>query len=107
MGRCKKLEVWQLSKDLAVQIIQTTENGPLKNRVGLKDPLQRSSLGVPSNVAEGKESGSNPNAIRYFRIAKGSLAELRTQLTIYSESDLIDLSLFEDLHSKAELTYCS
>jgi len=45
---------------------------------------------VPSNIAEGDERGSNKDAIRFFYISKGSLAEIQTQLEIACEIGYVD-----------------
>jgi len=44
--------------------------------------MRRSAVSVPSNIAEGDERKSDKDSIRFFNIAKGSLAELSTQLEI-------------------------
>ena len=58
---------------------------------------------VPSNIAEGDERDTNKDAIRFFFIAKGSLAELRTQLDIALRIDYISEEVFQDLEGKAVL----
>ncbi len=55
----------------------------------LRDQMTRSAVSVPSNVAEGYERDSDGDFRRFLRIAKGSNAELRTQLYIAGELDLI------------------
>jgi len=45
---------------------------------------------IPSNIAEGDERGTNKDSIRFLYYAKGSLAELITQLEIAKEIDYID-----------------
>lgn len=103
MGKFTELEVWNLAKDLAVKIIDITENGKLAKKLGLKDQIQRAALSIPSNIAEGDESGTLLNSIRYFRIAKASSAELRTQLEIYKETTLIEEDDFFYLNQLSEL----
>jgi len=46
-------------------------------------------VSIPNNIAEGDERGSNKDAIRFFYIAKGSLAELHTQVEIACEIEYI------------------
>jgi len=49
---------------------------------GLKDQMTRAAVSIASNIAEGYERGSNKEFVRFVNIAKGSAAELRTQLYI-------------------------
>jgi four helix bundle protein len=100
MGNFQKLRVWQLAKDLAVKIYKLTQSQLIRKDFGFKDQIQRAALSIPSNIAEGDESGTNKLSVRYFYIAKGSIAELQTQLIIayeigYIENELKD-SLFND-----------
>ena len=76
------LNVWRLSKDLAVDVGNLCDAEPLCRSRALSDQMQRSSVSIPSNIAEGNDRGSNKDAIRFLYIARGSLAELRTQLDI-------------------------
>ncbi len=78
----KSLRVWQIAKELAVTIYKTTESGVLARDFGLRDQLRRAAVSIPSNIAEGDERDTNRDSVRFLYIAKGSLAELRTQLEI-------------------------
>ncbi len=98
MHNFRKLVVWQNSIQLVKNIYPlTTKNENFKKDYGLKDQIQRASVSIASNIAEGEESGTKPLAIRYLNIAKGSAAEVLTQLIIakelnyISENDLIIL----------------
>ncbi|MDA7881599.1 four helix bundle protein [Akkermansiaceae bacterium] len=73
------LEVWKRSSQLAVDAFISVHD--LKDFT-LKDQISRCSLSIPSNIAEGYERDSDQDTIRFLRIAKGSCAELRTQLYI-------------------------
>ena len=85
MGNYRKLEVWQLAKDLAVHIYKLTRNGEFAKDFDLRGQIRRASVSIPSNIAEGDESGTNKQSIRYFNIAKGSSAEVQTQSIIALE----------------------
>lgn len=78
----RDLKVWRQSRDLAVDIGNLCDTKPLCQSRALADQMQRSSVSVPSNIAEGNDRGSNRDTIRFLYIARGSLAELRTQLDI-------------------------
>ncbi len=85
MGNFKNLEVWIESKDLAVFIYKITSSGLISKDFGLREQMRRAAVSVPSNLAEGEESGSLKKSISYFYISKGSLAELQTQVMISSD----------------------
>jgi four helix bundle protein len=78
----RSLRVWQAAKEVAVTIYKTTESGELARDFGLRDQMRRASVSIPSNIAEGDERDTNRDSVRFLYIAKGSLAELRTQLEI-------------------------
>ena len=85
MGNFQKLRVWQFAKELAVKIYKLTLEPQFKKDFGFKDQIQRSAVSIPSNISEGDELGTDKQAIRQFFIAKGSAAELYTQLIISSK----------------------
>lgn len=85
MGNFKELKVWKQSKDLAVSIYRLTEEGAFTKDFGLKDQLRRASVSIPSNIAEGDNLDTDKQSVRHFYIARGSVAELRTQLVIGME----------------------
>lgn len=91
MGNFQKLSVWQIAKDLSVNIYKLTQNLQFSKDFGFKDQIQRSAISIPSNIAEGDESGTDRLSIRYFYVAKGSIAELMTQLIISNEIGYIDI----------------
>jgi four helix bundle protein len=78
----RDLRVWRSAKELAVEIYRETASGSLSRDFGLRDQMRRSAVSIPSNIAEGDERDTNKEAVRFLYIAKGSLAELRTQLEI-------------------------
>ena len=80
------LEVWKRASRLAVQIYRALKDC---RDYGLKDQMTRAAVSIPSNIAEGYERGTNKEFIRYLNIAKGSAGELRTQLYIAKEIDVI------------------
>ncbi len=55
----------------------------------MRDQILRSAISVPSNIAEGAERGSAKDFIRFLHYAKGSCAELRTQIYLSTRMGLI------------------
>ena len=82
MGNFKELQVWQLAKDLAVSAYKLTDSGRFDRDFGMKDQIRRSAVSIPSNIAEGDNLDTDKQSIKHFYIARGSAAELRTQLII-------------------------
>jgi four helix bundle protein len=76
------LEVWKRGCRLAVEMHRLLNDC---KDYGLKDQMTRAAVSIASNIAEGAERGSSAEFIRFLRIAKGSAAELRTQLYIALE----------------------
>jgi four helix bundle protein len=81
----RQLKVWQRGKALAVEVYKLTAQGQVTCDFSLVDQLRRSAVSVPSNIAEGDERDSDKDSVRFFNMAKGSLAELTTQLKIAKE----------------------
>ena len=75
----ENLEVWQRARRLSVAIYRNLTD--LKDRT-FRDQITRSSLSMPSNVAEGFERQSQKDCIVFLSYAKGSCGELRTQIYI-------------------------
>jgi four helix bundle protein len=85
MSGFRDLNVWKKGKALAVDIYKMTAKEPFKADFGFKDQIRRAAVSISCNIAEGDERGTNKDAVRFFFISKGSLAELETQLEIAYE----------------------
>ena len=73
------LDVWKRSSRLCAEVYK--ELSSLKD-FGFKDQITRSSLSIPSNIAEGVERDSDKECAVFLNYAKGSCGELRTQIYI-------------------------
>jgi four helix bundle protein len=78
----EELDVWRRGCRLAVETYKLLQDC---KDFALKDQMTRAAISISSNIAEGAERGTDAEFIRYLRIAKGSAAELRTQLYIAHE----------------------
>ena len=86
------LEVWKRSKNLSVEIYRSMAK---LSDWGFKDQVTRSSLSIPSNIAEGMERASDKEKARFLDIAKASSGELRTQIIIGIEVGYIQEDIGE------------
>lgn len=85
MGKFIDLKVWQKARILAVDIYQLTDGQKFQHDYSLRDQMRRAAVSIVSNIAEGDELGTNKQSVRFFYIAKGSSAELMTQLIIAAD----------------------
>ena len=100
----RDLRVWQEAKALAVDIYAASKSSAeLSRDFSLRDQMQRSAVSICSNIAEGDERDSDKDAVRFFYIAKGSAAELITQLEISREAGLLVAAVAEPLIERSEL----
>ena len=93
----KDLLVWQMAKDLAVRVYRISESQDLKKDFGLCDQIRRSAVSVASNLAEGDERSTDRDSVRFFYMAKGSVAEVRTQIQIACETGLLRKPEYDSL----------
>ena len=85
MSSYRDLVVWKKAKELAVLLYKETNQGDFARDFGLRDQLRRTAVSIASNIAEGAERNTNKESVQFFYIAKGSLAEVITQVEISSE----------------------
>lgn len=105
MGNFKELKVWQEAKLIAVELYRLTNEGEVSKDFRFRDQIRSAAVSIPSNIAEGDELNTNKQALRHFYIAKGSTAEVITQLIIAKEIGYIDTGICNDLEKR--LTHIS
>lgn len=78
----KKLQVWQQSMALVIDVYRITEKFPSKEIYGLTSQIRRAAVSVPSNIAEGAARQTKKEFVNFLHIAQGSLSELDTQIEL-------------------------
>jgi four helix bundle protein len=78
----RDLDVWQLAMDIVVDVYRLTRGLPAEERFGLSAQLRRAALAIPSNIAEGHGPIGAGEFRRFVSIARGSVAEVETQLAV-------------------------
>src|SRR2546426_10254026 len=95
------LIAWQKARKLTRQIYKATNQGKFARDYGLKDQIRRAAVSSMSNMAEGFERGGLVEFQRFLAIAKGSCAELRTQLYVALDVGYLDTNTFNSLMTQA------
>ncbi|WP_454952305.1 four helix bundle protein [Capnocytophaga granulosa] len=78
----KDLFLWQRAMDLVVEVYDLVKKLPKEELFALSDQIRRAVISIPSNIAEGQGRNSSKEFIHFLSIAKGSKAELETQLLL-------------------------
>lgn len=105
-SRFEEILVWQKSKDLTLKLYTLF----LENRdFGFRDQLQRASVSIMNNIAEGFERQTNKEFRQFLYIAKGSSAEVRSMLFLalelaYLENDQFVLLMEDSVEISKMLT---
>ncbi len=98
----KDLLVWKKSMRLAEQILLHTQNFPKEQRYVLVAQMQRAAVSVPSNIAEGRTRQTEKEFIYFLNIARGSMAELQTQIMLSMKMKFLDQSIGKEMLSDSE-----
>jgi four helix bundle protein len=93
--RFEDLEAWKTAHSLASEVYALTSRPPLSTDFGLRDQLRRAAVSVTSNIAEGFERRGDREFRNFLTIAKGSVAEIRSQLMIARDLDWITADQFD------------
>ena len=91
----KDLIVWQRAMELVVEVYQLVKKLPKEELFALSDQIRRAVISIPSNIAEGYERNSTKEYIHFLSIAKGSKAELETQLLLCTKIHYLNNSDIE------------
>ncbi len=78
----RDLEVWQVAMALARAVYHATNVMPSSEQFGLTSQMRRAAVSIPSNLAEGYGRGSRVDYARFVKLARGSAAELETQILL-------------------------
>lgn len=92
----RNLDIWQLGIEIVDKVYSVLENYPNREKFGLYSQMSRSSVSIPSNIAEGS-SRMNKSFAHYISIALGSSFELETQLIISKRRNYLSEEEFNSL----------
>ena len=94
------LLVWQKSRVLVKNIYDLTAEYPKSEQFGLVDQMRRAAVSVPSNIAEGFGRSSKKEFKQSLNIARGSIAELQTQLLLSFDLGFLDKENYDSIDAQ-------
>ena len=98
----KQLIIWQKAMDLVVEVYDLVKKLPKEETYSLSDQMRRAAVSIPSNIAEGFSRHSSKQYMHFLSVARGSTAELETQILIG-----IRLKYFNEIQSEGVLNLCN
>jgi four helix bundle protein len=98
----RDLDSWQLAMEIVVDIYRTTRMFPAEEKFGLVTQLRRAAVSIPSNIAEGRGRLGTGEFRRFVSIARGSAAEVETQIAVALALGFTDAEEIASLSAKLD-----
>ena len=98
----RDLDAWQLAMDIVTDVYRLTRALPAEERFGLSAQLRRAAVAIPSNIAEGHSRIGGGEFRRFVSIARGSGAEVETQIAVAVALGLIVADEITSVSSKLD-----
>jgi four helix bundle protein len=96
------LPIWQLALKITKEIYELTNKKEFSKDFSLRDQIRKAIISVSSNIVEGFEKNNNNEFIRFLKIAKGSVGEVRNQLYIALAVNYINEQEFDKINKELE-----
>jgi four helix bundle protein len=102
--RFEDIEAWQLARELACKVYDLTKKGRFALDFGLKRQIQDAAGSSMHNIAEGFDSETNREFVRFLRYAKRSCTEVQSELYMALDQQYIEKAEFQDVYDHAGRT---
>ncbi|MCL0082954.1 four helix bundle protein [Thermodesulfovibrionales bacterium] len=96
--RFEDLRVWQTAREVVGVVYKMSSTGAFSKDYALRDQIRRAAVSVLSNIAEGFSRRSNKEFIQFLFIAKGSVAEVQSQLYTALDQGYISQEAFDSIY---------
>lgn len=96
--RFEDLEVWRESRKLSKRIYTLTRGKKFSRDFPLVDQIRRAVVSLTSNIAEGFDSQSNIEFVRFLRYARRSVSEVKNQLYIALDEEYVTQEDFDEAY---------
>jgi len=98
------IEAWQLARELTQKVYRLTKKPEFAKDYGLKRQIQDAAGSSMHNIAEGFDSETNAEFIRFLRYAKRSCTEVQSELYVALDEDYLSPNEFKDVYEQARRT---
>ena len=95
--RFEDIEAWKAAREIAQQVYRVTRSGDFARDFGLRDQVQRAAVSIMANIAEGFDSGSNKEFIKFLGYALRSATEVQSHLYVALDEGYLDQEKFNML----------
>ena len=102
--RFEDIDAWQLARELTRKVYRLTKNPGFVKDYGLKKQIQDAAGSSMHNIAEGFDSETNMEFIRFLRYAKRSCTEVQSELYVALDEEYISTDEFKDTYEQARRT---
>ena len=102
--RFEDIEAWQLTRELTRKVYDLTKKTKFTRDFGLKRQIQEAAGSSMHNIAEGFDSETNPEFVRFLRYAKRSCTEVQSELYMALDQQYISNAEFKDAYDHAGRT---
>ena len=102
--RFEDIEAWQLARELTRKVYSLTKKPGFSKDYGLKGQIQGAAGSSMHNIAEGFDSETNAEFIRFLRYSKRSCTEVQSELYVALDEEYISLNEFKDVYEQAART---
>jgi len=100
--RFEDIDAWQEARILTKEIYKLTELPEFRKDWGLSQQIQRASVSIMNNIAEGFDSGSRAEFIKFLGYARRSASEVQCDLYVGLDRQYITQNVFDDTYRQAE-----
>src|SRR6266700_7335748 len=98
----EELIAWQKARQLTKKVYELTRQANFSRDFGLVSQIQRASVSIMSNIAEGHERDGSSEFYRFLHMAKASCAEVRSHLYVAFDTGYLTTEEFNFLLAAAE-----
>ena len=95
------IETWKAARELTRAIYYATAQGKFAKDFGLRDQIKRAAVSIMANIAEGFDSNSDDEFVRFLRYALRSATEVQSHLYVAVDQNYILEENFDDLYEQA------